>query len=510
MDDPIDRLAEPAKPSEIISKGVFPFSAILSPLLLSKKTKWLGDQATDATHRSVLRWMSLCTEFLSTGRTLLFNLILALLVFAFLFMLIGEIKRPAVTLKPVAVPEKLSKSGYTPDVVAARVSAELQRIATEAQTRKPYQNIIADQNQIEFQLPGQFVSFRTFVRFIRALVGIENTEISIDVVEDQSIYLAQIRVAGGAYNGSSMTVTAPNSGQMDAFIRAIGRTAMRAVEPYILANYEISHEEVKCRLMPKCEFKESLAILEDLMKRPSRDFKWALLGRAYISYTQKRFQETLDFAHKALDVDPKFALAHTTLGNALLDLSRPDEAIQAFKRAVELDPKYSHSYNNWGNALLNLKRPDEAIEKYKKAIEANPTDHLPYINWGNALLNLKRPDEAIEKLKKAIELNPTHPLPYNNWGNALIDLQRPDEAIDKYRKALELNPTDPLPYNNWGVALLNLDRPDEAIDKYKKAIELSPTYALAYDNWALALSRMGRERESAEKYKIARDLEYRN
>ena len=225
MEDPVDQPPGSVRQSEALSKGGFPLSAFFAPLLLTaKKPKWLGDHVADLAFcdRNALRRMSLITEFLSTGRTLLFNLILVLVIFAFLLMLFLEVKRRAVTIHPVPVPEKLSKSGYTPEVVAIRVSAELQRIWKESRTLKPRQGIVAQQSQIEFQLPGQLVSFRTLVRFVRALVGIENTEVSIDVVEDHSVYRAQIRVTGGAYDGASRTAMAPSLGKMDDFIREIG------------------------------------------------------------------------------------------------------------------------------------------------------------------------------------------------------------------------------------------------------------------------------------------------
>src|SRR5687768_13239141 len=93
MEDPFDQPA--GQLPEPFSKGGLTLSAILAPLLLStKKTKWLGDRVADVgfRDRDALRWMSYCTEFLSIGRTLLFNLILGLVITAFLLMLFLEVK----------------------------------------------------------------------------------------------------------------------------------------------------------------------------------------------------------------------------------------------------------------------------------------------------------------------------------------------------------------------------------------------------------------------------------
>ena len=42
---------------------------------------------------------------------------------------------------------------------------------------------------------------------------------------------------------------------------------------------------------------------------------------------------------QAIHLDPKYALAHNNLGNALADKGRLDEAIAEYREAIDLDPK---------------------------------------------------------------------------------------------------------------------------------------------------------------------------
>ena len=51
---------------------------------------------------------------------------------------------------------------------------------------------------------------------------------------------------------------------------------------------------------------------------------------------------------KAIELDPKNAIAHTNLGNALHDKGQLDEAIACCKKAIELDPKLAIAHNNLG------------------------------------------------------------------------------------------------------------------------------------------------------------------
>jgi hypothetical protein len=80
------------------------------------------------------------------------------------WVLFRELRQTAVTVYPVSIHEALSKRGYTPEVVATLIAAELRRIDREATTMMSRQPITENRSEIDFQLPGQFLSFRTLVR----------------------------------------------------------------------------------------------------------------------------------------------------------------------------------------------------------------------------------------------------------------------------------------------------------------------------------------------------------
>lgn len=439
--------------------GSIPLLGSLSTLFFArKKNQWLGDAESRVTRR--LGWMPFAAEIFSNTRALVFNLILLLVTFALLGMVGVEIRRDAITLHPVPVPKNLSESGYIPEVVAARIAAELKRVAREAKIIKSRRSFIERQAEVEFQLPGQLVSFRTLVRFVRGLLGSENSEVSIDITENRSSYIAQIRVVGGPYDGSLKIETARTSEKIDNFIAQVGRSVMLLTEPVILASYEFNREAADCRLASRCEHRETMAILNGIVSNPSHpDYAWGLIGQAAVWRRRGQLEE----------------------------------ALKTSRKAAEFDSKLAPGYASWGLALNDMRRHAEAIEKYQKAIDLDPKSALAYNNWGNSLQDLKRHSEAIEKYQKAIELDPNHTLAYNNWGNTLIDLKRHSEAIGKIQKAVELDPNYALAYNNWVFALQNLDRYSEAIEKYDKALEIDPNLGLARENREIAVNKLASE-----------------
>jgi len=54
-----------------------------------------------------------------------------------------------------------------------------------------------------------------------------------------------------------------------------------------------------------------------------------------------------------------------------------DEAIEAFKKALEIDPKYAIAWNNLGNLLMNHNK--DYAGAFKKALEIDAKYNLDYI-----------------------------------------------------------------------------------------------------------------------------------
>jgi tetratricopeptide (TPR) repeat protein len=140
------------------------------------------------------------------------------------------------------------------------------------------------------------------------------------------------------------------------------------------------------------------------------------------------------------------------------------------------EPEYGQQIqvlNNTGNALSNLGRAEEAIEAYRQAVAVDPKYASPYNGLGNALRSLGRAEEAIEAYRQAIAVDPKYAYPYNGLGNALSDLGRKEEAIEAYRQAVAVDPNYTYPYYGLGIALSNLGRTEEAIEAYRKFIDLA-------------------------------------
>jgi protein O-GlcNAc transferase len=222
------------------------------------------------------------------------------------------------------------------------------------------------------------------------------------------------------------------------------------------------------------------------------------LGNALMDL--KRPAEALASYDRAVALKPDFAAAHNNRGNALMDLQRHEEAIASCNNAIALNPDYANAYNSRGNALMDLKCPEKAIASYDEAIVLKPDFAEAHFNRGNALKDLKLPGEALASYDRAIALKPNYVKAHNNRGNALMDLKRFAGALASYERTIALKPDYAEAYNNRGNALRDLKSYEEAIASYDKATALKPDYAEAYNNCGTALKSLNRYEEALASY----------
>jgi len=73
-----------------------------------------------------------------------------------------------------------------------------------------------------------------------------------------------------------------------------------------------------------------------------------------------RFEEAIQYAEKALKLNPRSGVAYSNKGFALDALGKLDEAIECYDKAIELSPTYTNAYYNKSIAVskwAKQKRP---------------------------------------------------------------------------------------------------------------------------------------------------------
>ena len=108
---------------------------------------------------------------------------------------------------------------------------------------------------------------------------------------------------------------------------------------------------------------------------------------------QGKLDEAIAEYRAAIELNPKYAYAHTNLGNALYRQGKLDEAIACFRQAIEIEPKLATAHSNMGVALFAQGKLSEAIACYRQVIDINPKLAPVYNNsaWNLATADDREP-----------------------------------------------------------------------------------------------------------------------
>ncbi|MEW5988831.1 MAG: tetratricopeptide repeat protein, partial [Chloroflexota bacterium] len=182
---------------------------------------------------------------------------------------------------------------------------------------------------------------------------------------------------------------------------------------------------------------------------------------------------------------------------------RQADALTAYQRAVELDPRFTLAHNGLGNVYRATGRQAEAQAAYQQAIRLDPTYAIPHSGLGALLVESGRHGEALDAYQKAIELDPHHPAPLTGLGQTFLGVGQVKPAIEAYQKAIEIDPADAISHCGLGDAYTQLGQYEAAVAAYEQALAGDPKLAAAYNGRANVYTLQGRHREAVEAYRQA-------
>ena len=155
-----------------------------------------------------------------------------------------------------------------------------------------------------------------------------------------------------------------------------------------------------------------------------------------------------------------------------------DEAIRYAKRAVERKADCEGAYNILGRALFSSDRSEEAASLVDKAIEANGDDYNTYIPYVNALSILGRTREAervdgllIGALERQLELVPDDVRARILLAGRYAGTGRAEDAIRHLETAVALRPGDSNVLYNAACTYGLLGQRVEAFETFRKAVD---------------------------------------
>ena len=131
---------------------------------------------------------------------------------------------------------------------------------------------------------------------------------------------------------------------------------------------------------------------------------------------------------------PRKARGYNSLGAALSDAGRQEEAIRTLETAIQVDPAKPEPYYNLGRVYLQQGSYERAVALFAKALELSRDWADPYVNITAALNRLRRYEDTIQVLDAAGEVVRDNAEAGFNLGVAYAAIGRRDAAEVQLRE----------------------------------------------------------------------------
>ncbi len=149
--------------------------------------------------------------------------------------------------------------------------------------------------------------------------------------------------------------------------------------------------------------KQANSIAADLSVQPLPPDVLSLVCHIFID--TESYGQSAECYRKVLAADPSFRLAHYQIGESLIRMDRPGEAVPEFRKEITLNPDDPNVQYSLAFALLQTSNKDEAFTLLRTITAAHPEMAEPQYQFGKLLLEAGNTAEAIPHLELAEQAN---------------------------------------------------------------------------------------------------------
>jgi tetratricopeptide (TPR) repeat protein/predicted Ser/Thr protein kinase len=313
--------------------------------------------------------------------------------------------------------------------------------------QSPFLSIISDQQiRQSLGLMGQPAEAKLTPAVARELCQRTGSAAVLDgsIAQIGTQYLLTLK-AVNCVSGESLASTEAQASDENHVLEALGKTAA----------------EIRNKLGESLSTVQQLDIPLEQATTPSLEaLKAFSSGLKVISTTGS--DAAIPFFKRALELDPKFALAYAYLGMVENDIGEFSMGVNYQRKAYDLrdrtseTEKYSITATYQKDVTGNI---EKAIEACQLWIQAYPRSYHPHDLLAGAILPvIGQYEKAVEEATEAIRLNPDFPIPYAQRMASDIALNRIEEAKATYAQALARKLNNPfLDIALYQVAFLQND-----------------------------------------------------
>ena len=257
------------------------------------------------------------------------------------------------------------------------------------------------------------------------------------------------------------------------------------------------------------EGSDAVALLEVATRRHATDAALSCI-RGFALARSRHFAEARQHFQRALDLDPRCALAQAGIGDTFigrgdnqdLEIKPPPFDFGSSENSSPPDP--ARSEQAW-SALL-----DQARSAYEQSLRlfdtAEGRDGLASVLWTQGEI-----EQASNELDEAVRRHPDDAILRGHLGGSYLARGRSLEALQQFREAVRLDEWDAGAQNDYAWELANgaearLRRPGQALEHARRACELDGGNSWYRNTLGVACFRVGDFEQAVVELTAACDL----
>jgi Flp pilus assembly protein TadD len=199
----------------------------------------------------------------------------------------------------------------------------------------------------------------------------------------------------------------------------------------------------------------------------------AQIALSYAYQSQFKVEEALKATQAATVLAPNNALAWARLAELQLSVGDRDAALTSAQKAQVLNPNLARTQTIKGFAELAENNIDKGAQAFARAISLDSSDPIARLGLGLTKIRQGQLEEGKSDLEIAVNLDPNNALLRSYLGKTFYELNNKDFAGKEFDIAKALDSKDPTPWFYDAILKQTTNRPIEALQDMQKAIEFN-------------------------------------
>lgn len=199
---------------------------------------------------------------------------------------------------------------------------------------------------------------------------------------------------------------------------------------------------------------------------------------AFLNFTPETdFEKARALVLKAIELDPTLGEAHTTLGLVIHEAEQDwKEAERQFQTAIDLNPNYATTHQWYAELLVQMGNIPKALYHFEKAAEIDPFSMPILTDRGFAYFTAGQPDKAIRILNGTIKKDPTFYRSYTYLAIIFEHQGKLEKAVEMYSKGFLAREKDEKTVEEYSITLRDALKQSGEEGYWKKRLELYNKY----------------------------------